>query len=185
MTTLLYLLTAPRGAGKTTFCRGLAKQARTTGWDVAGLLSSAVFKGGFKTGILAQDLRTDETRLLAVASQQPFDPVQRQIPNFPGFDLPLGDWLFDSTAIVWGNQILETCLPCDLLIVDEIGPLELNRGAGWVSALETLRQPGYRLGVVVIRPECVDGFSKLGIPFQVKGLSDSQAIMDELHQKGL
>ncbi|MFZ5910157.1 MAG: nucleoside-triphosphatase [Chloroflexota bacterium] len=180
MTSTLHLLTAPRGAGKTTFCRALADRARTAGWDVAGLLSPAVFEDGAKTGILAQDLRTSETRLLAVANQQ-FNPVQGKSSSFPTLDLPLGDWLFDSSVIAWGNQILETCLPCDLLIVDEIGPLELNRGAGWVNALETLRQPGYRVGVVVIRSECIDDFSKLGISFRVKGLSGSQAILGELH----
>ena len=49
-----------------------------------------------------------------------------------------------------------SCLPCDLFIVDELGPLELIRAEGWVNALETLRQPTYRVGVVVIRPELVE-----------------------------
>ena len=145
----LYLLTAARGAGKTTFCRALADQARAAGWDVAGLLSPAVFENGIKTGILAQNLRTNETRPLAISSSTSHSPLST-------FHLSLGNWLFDPSIFTWGNQILETCLPCDLFIVDELGPLELIRAEGWVNALETLRQPTYRVGVVVIRPELVE-----------------------------
>jgi len=145
----LYLLTAPRGAGKTTFCRTLAQTARAAGWDVAGLLSSAVFENGIKTGICAQNLRTGESRSLAVSSTSQPPPANDQ--------LLLGAWLFDPASIAWGNEALNTCLPCDLLIVDELGPLELLRGEGWVNALKVLRQPTalYKIGVVVIRPELV------------------------------
>jgi nucleoside-triphosphatase THEP1 len=135
------MVTGPRGVGKTTFCRLLAGQARTAGWDVAGLLSPAIVEDGLKTGILAEDVRTSEQRPLASAA------------SHPPFDLQLGNWFFDRASIDWGNRVLVTCLPCDLLIVDEIGPLELLRCAGWTSALTVLRRPNYRLGLVVVRPE--------------------------------
>lgn len=150
---LLWALTGERGAGKTTFCRALAERARAAGWDVAGLLSPGIFEDGVKTGILAQDLRTGETH-----------PLARVHPRggFAGdaqsgaFSLAFGNWLFDPSAFAWGNQVLEACLPCDLLIVDELGPLELVRGEGWTSALMVLRQPRYRVGLVVIRPELLE-----------------------------
>ena len=162
----LWVLTGERGIGKTTYCRALANQARAAGWDVAGVLSPPVFENGVKTGIIAQNLRTGESRHLAQLSTL---NVQRSTSN-----LPLGQWLFDPSILAWGNQVLETSLPCDLFIVDELGPLELIRGEGWVSALEALRQSTYRVGVVVIRPECVDDFSKLGFSFQVKELLNPQ-----------
>ena len=137
----LWMLSGPRGAGKTTFCRLVAGYARAAGWDVAGLLSPAVFDREVKTGIQVENLRNGEKRLLAQAAPA------------PSFDLQLGTWFFDRRAIEWGNRILEASLPCDLFIVDEIGPLELVRGEGWASALPALRQPGYHLGLVVVRPE--------------------------------
>ncbi|HSQ38578.1 MAG TPA: nucleoside-triphosphatase, partial [Anaerolineales bacterium] len=143
-----------RGAGKTTFCRALADQARAAGWDVAGLLSPPVFENGVKTGILAENLRTGETRHLAQLAASSHLPLST-------FHLPLGVWRFDSSILAWGNQVLETCLPCDLFIVDELGPLELIRGEGWSNALTALRQPTYRVGVVVIRPELVETAQKL------------------------
>jgi nucleoside-triphosphatase THEP1 len=154
----LWVLTGGRGAGKTVHCGALAEQASIAGWDVAGLLSPGIFKDGVKTGILTQDLRTGETRPLAVlATQSPLTTHH----------LPLGQWLFDPSVIAWGNQILQSRQRCDLFIIDELGPLEFFRGEGWVSAFDALRQVRYRLGVVVIRPECIDAFAKMGFSFQV------------------
>ena len=144
----LYLLTAPSGAGKTTFCAALADQARAAGWDVAGLLSPPVFENGQKVGILAQNLRSGETRPLAQLST--FHPP------LSTFHFPLGQWLFSPSALAWGNDLLVSCLPADLFIVDELGPLELIRGEGWVNALEALRSRRYKIGLVVIRPELVE-----------------------------
>lgn len=152
-TPLLWALTGERGAGKTTFCRALAERARAAGWDVAGLLSPGVFENGVKTGILVQDLRTGETHPLARVHPVPGLASAVQAENF---SLAFGDWLFDPSAFAWGNQVLEASLPCDLLIVDELGPLELVRGEGWTSALAVLRQPRYRVGLVVVRPELVE-----------------------------
>jgi len=65
----LWVLTDERGAGKTVHCGALAEQASIAGWDVAGLLSPGIFKDGVKTGILTQDLRTGESRPLAMLSR--------------------------------------------------------------------------------------------------------------------
>ena len=142
---LLWLVTGQRGVGKTTFCRALIAHARTQNWDVAGLLSPAVFEGQHKTGILLEDVRSGETRPLASSTPQ------------AAFDLQLGAWYFDRSSLAWGSNILESSLPCDLLIVDELGPLELKQHMGWWSALDILRRDlgcdQYRLALVVIRPE--------------------------------
>jgi hypothetical protein len=64
-------------------------------------------------------------------------------------------WADEASSQHRGNKIFSASLPCDLFIVDELGPFELIRGEGWVNALEALRQPTYRIGIVVIRPELV------------------------------
>jgi nucleoside-triphosphatase len=137
----LWMVSGPSGSGKTTFCRRAAALARQTGWQVAGLLSPASFSGEVKTGIQVEDLRSGTRRPLASAT--------------PGdsFTMQLGNWAFDPQALAWGTDALQAALPCDLFIVDELGPLEFNRGQGWVAALSLLCQPGYRHGLVVIRPD--------------------------------
>ena len=144
----LYLLTAPSGAGKTTLCQALAEHARAAGWDVAGLLSPPHFDDGRKSGIYIEDLRSGERCLLAVAASQ--------ATHTAGYDLCLGRWLFSTACLSRGNAIFAASLPADLFIVDELGPLELTRGAGWQNAITALRSQRYTVGAVVVRPELVE-----------------------------
>lgn len=148
-TSRLLMLTGQLGAGKTTFCRSLASHTRLQGWDVAGLLSPAIFDGKIKTGILVEDIRTGEMHSLASSSP------------CPSFDLPIGDWHFARSSMAWCNKILENSMPCDLLIIDELGPLELAYHTGWLAALKILRGNEYKVALVVIRPMLQDLASRL------------------------
>ena len=136
----LWLFTGSIGAGKTTFCRHLAQAARSQAWDVAGLLSPAWIEAGQKIGILAEDLRSGEQRTLATTAPHSQAGLQ------------FGPWYFDQQVLDWGNQVIVKSFPCDLLIVDELGPLEFNRQIGLTAAFDILSQRHYRAGCVVIRP---------------------------------
>jgi nucleoside-triphosphatase len=139
----LWLVTGWRGAGKTTFCGRLAHIARAQGLQVAGLLSRAVFTDGIKTAIQAEDLCSQASHPLA--------SIFRQNES----DLFFGEWYFDREVFDWGNQVLRASPPCDLLVVDEVGPLEFKLHTGWQAAFDVLavQKNGYRLGLVVVRPE--------------------------------
>jgi len=137
----LVMVTGWRGAGKTSFCRKMAEILHTSGRGVGGILSPGVFASHVKTAIQAQDLRSGESRLLASITQRNAD------------DLFFGEWYFDRSSVAWCNHLLRTCLPSDLLIVDELGPLEFMLGEGWQAAFGALNTPAYRMGLVVIRPE--------------------------------
>ena len=52
-------------------------------------------------------------------------------------------------------------MACDLLIVDELGPIELERGEGWQNGIAALNSGEYQAAVVVIRPELLDAASQL------------------------
>lgn len=144
MDVAIWLVTGRRGAGKTTFCTGVARAARLAGWDTAGILSPAEFQGTSKVAIWAEDARSGEKRRLA--------SFRRQAES----DLAFGNWFFDLRTLAWGNQVLQTCLPCDLLVVDELGPLEFRRGEGWQAAFEAIERGRYKLGLVVIRPDLLE-----------------------------
>lgn len=139
----LIILTGPRGAGKSTVCSRLVELARSAGWQVSGLLSPAVFEAGQKTGIETIDLRTGRRRLLAA----------RRRAGQPQTDLLTDHWQFDAGVLAWGETVLQQATPCDLLVVDELGPLEFERGGGWQAGLAALDWGRYRAGIVVIRPE--------------------------------
>ncbi|HEX7555673.1 MAG TPA: nucleoside-triphosphatase [Leptolinea sp.] len=138
------ILTGTRGSGKTQTCQRWVDQARNAGWTAAGLLSPAVVEEGEKTGIDVINLATGERRRLA-------DRVDRQ----SGY-IVTDHWDFSPDALAWGNDVLGEILPCGLLVVDELGPLEFYRRQGWVKAFDTIQTGLYRLAVVVIRPELLD-----------------------------
>jgi len=153
------VLTGSRQAGKTTACQHLADLARAKGWSVAGVLSPAQFEHGKKTGIDIANLRTGDVRHLASRYRDPR-------PDELGYQ-------FDEDALAWANAIVSASTPCDLLIVDELGPLEIEHNRGLTAAFDVLRSGEYRLAVVVVRPELIEGFlERLALPCEVKDMRD-------------
>ena len=144
----LWIVTGGRGCGKSTFCREVVQTARLAGWDAAGLLSPADFTEGMKEIIWAEDIRSGERRPLA--------NTHPQTEN----DLAFGEWFFSRETFEWGNQLLKASVPCDLLVIDELGPLEFDLASGWVSAFDVIQRAGFRLALVVIRPELCDAAQK-------------------------
>jgi len=157
------ILTGPFGSGKTTACRQLADLARRRGLDCAGIVCPARFEGTSKVGIDLLNLRTGECRPLAEADDQPSE-------------LRTTHYRFDAEVMAWGAAILNMACPCDVLIIDEIGPLELEQGQGWVNALTVLREEQFDLAVVVVRPGLIDAFRAQvgGVPPSLFSLPFSQ-----------
>lgn len=73
----------------------------------------------------------------------------------PG-ELRWGRYRFIPATLEWASELLTGATPCDLLIVDELGPLELIRGQGLVAALDVLNEGAFSLALVVVRPELLD-----------------------------
>ena len=137
----LWMLTGQRGVGKTTFCHALTSHALLEGWQVSGIITPVIFAGNEKVGILAESLETGEARPLASLDRTAL------------FDLPVGKWYFDRSVIAWGNQVIRDSIPCDLLIIDEFGPMELIRHKGWWDSVDIFDRDEYRAALVVVRPE--------------------------------
>jgi hypothetical protein len=127
--------------GKTGTCQEAARLLRERGWKVAGLLSPGIWKGGEKIGIKALDLHSRQSRILA----QRFDQDEELI------GVQTRRWRFDPAIIEWCNSILRDATPCDLLVVDEFGPLELVRGEGLIDGLPVVDAGHFRLGLMVVR----------------------------------
>jgi nucleoside-triphosphatase len=159
---LVLVLTGEFGSGKSSICRTVARTAEARGMDVAGVVCPAIYRDGRKVGIRAIDLRAGTERLLATLRTDPH----------PG-EL---DWAFDGDVLAWTDRVIAATGQCDLLIVDELGPLELERGEGMVSALELLRRQEYKIAVVVVRPRLLERFQALlGLPCNVHQVTSSEA----------
>lgn len=139
-----WILSGWRGVGKTLFCQSFVQFARREGWDVAGILSPGRFKDGRKVAFDVEAIRSGESKPLAA--------LEQQSPE----DLVFSSWFFNRQSLEWANQILMGSFPCDVLIVDELGPLEFKRSAGFQKAFEAIHSRAFKLALVVIRPELVE-----------------------------
>ena len=137
----LIILTGPRGSGKTSLCARWISSAKANGLDPAGLLSPAVFHQGEKIGIDLLNVATGEQRPLARQCLQTSQGIR------------LGVWCFKVTTLDWGNQILRTVKDQGLIFLDEMGPLEFEKGTGLVAGFELIDKKVFDQAVVVIRPE--------------------------------
>ena len=104
------------------------------------MLSLPRFEARQKTGIFALDLYSGEQRLLASC----------QSGEIVG--LPFGKWTFDTHTLAWGNDVLEHAHPCDLLIIDEVGPLEFDLQHGWMACFQLLLRQTDGIVLVTVRP---------------------------------
>jgi nucleoside-triphosphatase THEP1 len=84
----------------------------------------------------------------------------------------VGVYRIEADAIDWARGVLAAALfsDIDLLVIDEIGPLELHRGGGFAFALEPLSDPE-RIpnAIAIVRRELVDELAeRLGRPDMVR-----------------
>ena len=137
----IWLITGKRQVGKTTWCASVAHHARINGWNVCGLISPAIFSDGEKVGFDMVDLKSGNSRRLGVLGNTHPDWIQ------------CGQWSIDPSVIAWANDQLKQCPGCDLLILDEIGPMELEQNQGLQEGLRLIDENLVTAAFVVIRPE--------------------------------
>jgi len=131
----LVVLTGGRGVGKSTVCRRAVALAGRRGYSCGGIVTLA--HEGARDVL---DVTSGRRRRLTQTSNEGETVVQ-------------GRFRFDPRTLSWGNAALSRATPCDLLVIDEVGPLEMERGRGWVAAFDVLRAGDYALALLVVRPE--------------------------------
>lgn len=138
----IVLLTGKSDIGKTRYCQELVKVAKKSDRNCAGILSLKLVDEGETIGYEAMDIRTGEKRILADRSSKS--------------KIVLGDWFFNPQTLAWGNGILAATQSCDLFVIDELGPLELERDEGWMQAFPVLEKGEFFFAMVVVRPSLLD-----------------------------
>ena len=130
------ILTGERGVGKSTICHKIITLAQAGNYVCGGVLTMSRANGG--RDVL--DVRTGVVRQLTLDRAAHESVIQ-------------GRFRFDPETLAWGNDALSRAVPCHLLVVDELGPLEIERGEGWAGAFDVLREADFTLALVVVRPE--------------------------------
>ncbi|MBC8263832.1 MAG: DUF2478 domain-containing protein [Anaerolineales bacterium] len=155
------LLTGKRQVGKTTVCGRAAELARGLGYDPAGVLAPALIgKDGLPVAYHALMVADGEQRLLAWANGDLGKGNPK--PETRNSKLSTGGprtrrYRFDADAFAWVVERLRRAISqgCDLLIVDEIGPLELEQGRGSAPLLSDLSAESPPALLLVVRPELI------------------------------
>ena len=147
----IIVITGDRGAGKSRYCLRLLSEKREDR-SAAGIISPAVYTNGSKTGFYTLDVRTNEKKLCGIRTVS---------------EGTIGHWQMDPAVLEWGNELIRSACPCDLLFIDELGPLEFERREGYTAAFDVLRNGQYGAAYVVIRPECLEMFRQFFRDFRI------------------
>jgi nucleoside-triphosphatase len=134
------IVTGKVGIGKTTVCEKVVELARSRGYSCGGILTPKS-----EQGIIIVDVQTGERKVLASINN---------IYQGPHTDR----YFFNPDAIEFGNRAIDGAISSDILLVDEVGHLEL-RGEGFVEALEIIRAGKAKNSILVIRQELLPAFS--------------------------
>ncbi|MEN8165263.1 MAG: nucleoside-triphosphatase [Acidobacteriota bacterium] len=136
------VLTGRPGSGKTTALERIIDSLVGHGNNVAGLIQPGEFRDGAKVGFSIRDLRTGEEAPLARRTSR------ESGQHGTGF-------LFDEAGLDLARQALASVPEGAVLVVDELGPVEL-RGKGHMPALRrTLALQPPRVLILVVRRHLV------------------------------
>jgi nucleoside-triphosphatase THEP1 len=137
-------LSGPGQSGKTTLLSALVCRLREEGVKVAGILAEGLWEKGVRSGFNLIDL-SDNSSV----------PLSRRIPDIdPRNGTPFN---FFEAGLSAGLKALslERCAGADVVIVDEVGFLELQ-GKGWSSALQALLEIEGIIHVWAVRLKLLD-----------------------------
>jgi len=134
----IVVLAGERGAGKSTVCRETIALAQARGYTCGGVLTLSRPDGALDV----LNVRSGYARRLTLEPDVNQAVIQ-------------GRFRFDPETLAWGNAALAQATPCHLLVVDELGPLEIERGEGWPKAFEVLYEGDFTLALVVVRSELI------------------------------
>jgi nucleoside-triphosphatase THEP1 len=142
-------LTGEKGIGKSTLCKKIADIVGARGYRCAGILSPALFnKRGERVGFFAFDISTGRSWLLGHMS------LCLRGPRY-------GPYRFSMR----GFRKAERCIRksrkkgCDILMLDEVGPLEMEMGEGFFPILGPLLNDRAVTLLCVVRPSLLNAVS--------------------------
>ncbi len=144
----VFLITGNRGIGKTTLLLRILEELRGTRLKIGGVVSPPVFAGGDeKIGFQGEDVATGDQWALGRLNGSLDGPR-------------LGPWSFSSEGFRLGISAVREAinLQADLIVLDEIGPLELIRGEGYAAVLPELPSSPVKILMLVVRPELINRF---------------------------
>ncbi len=137
---MVIIITGDIGIGKTTVCEKVVRTARSQGHSCGGVIARKAGNGD----IVIEEILTGETRVLASTDDIYQGPRTAK-------------YFFNPEGIDFGIQAIDRGTSSDILLVDELGPIEL-RGQGFSGVVERIADGKIKNCIVVIRKGLLSAF---------------------------
>ena len=137
---MVIIVTGAIGIGKTTVCRKLIELVRNQGYTCGGILT---YKAADKS-IIIEDIQSGDKETLASINNVYHGPRTAK-------------YSFNPKGIDFGIQAIDKGTSAAILVVDEIGHLEL-RAEGFAKVLELIKAGKVTNCILVIRRELLSTF---------------------------
>jgi nucleoside-triphosphatase THEP1 len=172
---MIVILTGGVGSGKSAFLGRLLKILQTRSLSLDGFVGERVFENDRLSGY----------DLVAVRDGKRFPFLRRR--GRGGIE-EIGPWSSDPAGSAAAAKIIAGAHPDALLVVDELGPLELAGGGHWPALAAVLDRPQRRF-LFVIRDTCLNDFMRLFAGHSVKihsvcATMDGREIAEEIAADG-
>jgi len=140
----VFIISGTIGSGKTTHLIEILQLLKDSGSKLSGIIAHGLVDEDVRTGFDIEDINSGEKVPLCRLEKMNDHAEQT------------GQFSFSKAGIEFGKKALEK--ECDLLVIDEIGPLELS-GGGWADQMHTSSTPL----LLVVREELVPKVESLFI----------------------
>ncbi|MCX5800333.1 MAG: DUF2478 domain-containing protein [Candidatus Eisenbacteria bacterium] len=160
---MIYLLTGPVHSGKTTFLARIIRSLKERGVEVGGFLSVSIWNGDECTGYDLYDLSEEEAvPFIRATGERAWQK--------------LGPYFFIPDGLEKAKNVLLRTRNADLLVVDEVGPLELSGEGLWPVLRDVISQCKTNC-LIVVRDSILRDF--------VEMLNDSDAEVFHVQDSGI
>ncbi|MBN1260756.1 MAG: DUF2478 domain-containing protein [Anaerolineae bacterium] len=132
----IVLIVGARRAGKSTLCLKVTERLREAGVRVSGLLTEHV--GPHDLDVI--EIHTGRRYRITA----PFESDA---------GIAFRHFRLDPAAMRQSTTALEEAFPTQVFLLDELGPMELKFGLGWVRVLTLLKQTTFNIAFLVVRSE--------------------------------
>jgi len=137
---MVIIITGSIGIGKTTVCEKVIKIVRNSGYSCVSILTHKATN----ESLIALDIQTGE-RAIQASTDNTFDG-----PRTPRYS-------FNPEAIKFGIRAINKSIDSDVLIIDELGHLELD-GEGFAKSLDFVKTGSVKNSILVIRKQLLSAF---------------------------
>ncbi len=117
------VITGSIQSGKSTWCSGYSSMLTRQGFSMGGIICPAVMENSSKIGCDALDLQSAERAIFA------------RLKTTAGFKgEPAGRYVISHEGLAFAKKAIQEALDdnCDMVFIDEVGPLELT-GKGLIE----------------------------------------------------